>query len=50
MGISKKGEKKDSFARGVELVANQTIFAEGCRGELEHHYCSINFKVLFLRE
>eukprot|EP01016_Furgasonia_blochmanni_P001368 TRINITY_DN1051_c0_g1_i11.p1 TRINITY_DN1051_c0_g1~~TRINITY_DN1051_c0_g1_i11.p1 ORF type:complete len:609 (+),score=81.10 TRINITY_DN1051_c0_g1_i11:664-2490(+) len=34
MGISKKGEKKDSFARGVELIANQTIFAEGCRGSL----------------
>ena len=26
------GEFKDSFARGVALMAKQTLFAEGCRG------------------
>lgn len=33
-GITKKGEKSDAFTQGVELVAKQTIFAEGCRGSL----------------
>ena len=33
-GISKKGERTDAFTQGVELVARQTIFAEGCRGSL----------------
>ncbi|MDX1922018.1 MAG: electron transfer flavoprotein-ubiquinone oxidoreductase [Alphaproteobacteria bacterium] len=33
-GISKKGERTESFTAGVELVAKQTIFAEGCRGSL----------------
>lgn len=31
-GIAKNGEFKDSFARGVALMAKQTLFAEGCRG------------------
>jgi electron-transferring-flavoprotein dehydrogenase len=31
-GIAKDGSKKDSFARGMELRAKQTMFAEGCRG------------------
>jgi electron-transferring-flavoprotein dehydrogenase len=31
-GISKSGEKKDSYVRGVELHAKHTIFAEGSRG------------------
>jgi electron-transferring-flavoprotein dehydrogenase len=34
MGISKSGEIKDSFARGLELRAKQTILGEGCRGSL----------------
>lgn len=34
MGISKEGHKKDSYAPGVELIAKQTIFAEGCRGSI----------------
>lgn len=34
MGISKKGERKDTFAPGIELIAKQTIFSEGCRGSL----------------
>ena len=31
-GISKTGEKKDTFTRGIELLGKQTLFAEGCRG------------------
>lgn len=32
MGINKNGTPKPTFARGMELRARQTIFAEGCRG------------------
>ncbi|GBG30209.1 Electron transfer flavoprotein-ubiquinone oxidoreductase, mitochondrial [Hondaea fermentalgiana] len=32
MGISKAGEVKDTFMRGMELRAKQTVFAEGARG------------------
>jgi len=32
MGIAKDGSIKDTFTRGIELVARQTLFAEGCRG------------------
>ena len=32
VGISKTGETKDSFERGMELRASQTLFAEGARG------------------
>eukprot|EP00557_Chaetoceros_sp_GSL56_P008248 CAMPEP_0176499930 /NCGR_PEP_ID=MMETSP0200_2-20121128/13223_1 /TAXON_ID=947934 /ORGANISM="Chaetoceros sp., Strain GSL56" /LENGTH=574 /DNA_ID=CAMNT_0017898449 /DNA_START=448 /DNA_END=2172 /DNA_ORIENTATION=+ len=32
MGIDKSGKPKDTFERGVELHARQTIFAEGARG------------------
>lgn len=32
MGIGKDGKPKDSFSRGMELVAKQTLFAEGARG------------------
>lgn len=32
MGIDKSGKPKDTFERGVELYAKQTIFAEGARG------------------
>jgi electron-transferring-flavoprotein dehydrogenase len=31
-GIAKDGTEKASFARGVELLGKQTLFAEGCRG------------------
>lgn len=34
MGVSKKGEPKDSYTPGVELRAKYTVFAEGCRGHL----------------
>ena len=32
VGIAKDGSKKDSFERGIELHARQTMFAEGARG------------------
>jgi electron-transferring-flavoprotein dehydrogenase len=32
MGIDKEGHPKDTFCRGMELRAKQTIFAEGARG------------------
>ncbi len=34
MGIGKNGEPTDNFARGMELRATYTLFAEGCRGSL----------------
>jgi len=34
MGIGHNGEKKSSYAPGMELHAKYTIFAEGCRGHL----------------
>ena len=34
MGIGKNGEKTDSYMPGMDLLAKQTIFAEGCRGHL----------------
>lgn len=34
MGIGKDGEPTDNFQAGMELLAQQTIFAEGCRGSL----------------
>jgi electron-transferring-flavoprotein dehydrogenase len=32
VGINKDGTPKESFTRGIELIARQTIFGEGCRG------------------
>ena len=34
MGLSKIGEKNDSYMQGMELHAKFTLFAEGCRGHL----------------
>ena len=34
MGVGLDGEPKASYEPGVELLARQTIFAEGCRGSL----------------
>ena len=34
MGIGKDGEPTGNFARGMELRATYTLFAEGCRGSL----------------
>ncbi len=34
MGIGKDGQPTERFARGMELHAHQTVFAEGCRGSL----------------
>ncbi len=34
MGVSKEGEAKDTFTRGVELAAKYTLIGEGARGSL----------------
>ena len=34
MGVDKNGEPTDAFQPGMELHAQQTLFAEGCRGSL----------------
>jgi electron-transferring-flavoprotein dehydrogenase len=34
MGLGRKGEPTERFQPGVELLARQTLFAEGCRGSL----------------
>nr|VZI25715.1 unnamed protein product [Spirometra erinaceieuropaei] len=34
VGINKDGSPKDTFERGMEILATQTIFAEGCHGHL----------------
>lgn len=34
MGIGKDGEPTENYQPGVELVARQTLFGEGCRGSL----------------
>jgi electron-transferring-flavoprotein dehydrogenase len=40
MGIGKTGAPTDNFARGMELRATYTLFAEGCRGSLSKHLMS----------
>jgi electron-transferring-flavoprotein dehydrogenase len=34
MGIGRDGEPTERFTPGVELIARETLFAEGCRGSL----------------
>ena len=34
MGVSKDGNKKDTFEPGINLHGKVTVFAEGCRGHL----------------
>jgi len=34
IGFAKDGSMKDSFEPGIDILAKQTIFAEGCRGSL----------------
>jgi len=34
MGIGSDGEETENYEPGIELVAKQTLFAEGCRGSL----------------
>ena len=34
MGLDKNGDETEHFEKGIELLAQQTIFAEGCRGHL----------------
>lgn len=37
LGIDKQGNKTPQFQPGMHLHAKQTLFAEGCRGELSQH-------------
>ncbi len=37
MGVGRDGKPTDNFARGMELRATYTLFAEGCRGSLAKH-------------
>ena len=44
-GVAKDGSRKETYARGMELKARATLFAEGCRGSLSQvtsipHYAS----------
>jgi len=34
MGVAENGDEKEGYMPGMELLAKQTIFAEGCRGHL----------------
>ena len=34
MGVSREGEMKDSYTRGMELTGKYVVFAEGARGQL----------------
>lgn len=34
VGLTKEGEPKETFQRGMEIRAKQTVLAEGCRGSL----------------
>src|SRR5712692_9518385 len=34
MGIGRSGEPTERYTPGVELIARETLFAEGCRGSL----------------
>ena len=34
MGVDKQGNKKNTWAQGMDILAKQTIFAEGARGHL----------------
>lgn len=34
MGVAEDGSEQDGYMPGMELLAKQTIFAEGCRGHL----------------
>jgi electron-transferring-flavoprotein dehydrogenase len=34
MGLDKKGQRTDRYQQGIEILAKQTFFAEGCHGSL----------------
>ncbi|MCG8466227.1 MAG: electron transfer flavoprotein-ubiquinone oxidoreductase [Xanthomonadales bacterium] len=34
MGVSREGEQKDTYVEGIEIHAQVTVMAEGCRGHL----------------
>ncbi|CAM2793373.1 electron transfer flavoprotein-ubiquinone oxidoreductase [Legionella worsleiensis] len=37
VGIDKEGKKTNNFQPGMHLLAKQTLFAEGCRGQLSQY-------------
>lgn len=37
VGITKNGEKKESYSPGMAISADVTLLAEGCRGSLSEH-------------
>ena len=41
LGIGKDGQPTDNYARGMELRARYTLFAEGCRGSLSKQLMAI---------
>jgi electron-transferring-flavoprotein dehydrogenase len=43
-GIAKDGTRKDTYTPGIEIVARQTLLAEGCRGS-----CSVREFMNYLR-
>ncbi|MGV6852117.1 MAG: FAD-dependent oxidoreductase [bacterium] len=34
LGLNREGEQKDSYVQGIDITADMTIFAEGCRGQV----------------
>lgn len=40
VGIDKNGKETSNFLPGMKLLAQQTLFAEGCRGQLSQHLMS----------
>jgi electron-transferring-flavoprotein dehydrogenase len=46
MGIGKEGVPTHHYTQGIELLAKQTVFAEGCRGSLTKEL----FKKFYLRK
>ena len=40
MGLDKTGEKTTNYQPGMHLSAKQTLFSEGCRGQLSQHLIS----------
>ncbi|MGF1612670.1 MAG: 4Fe-4S dicluster domain-containing protein [Gammaproteobacteria bacterium] len=39
MGVDREGQPKPTYTPGVDLIAKQTLFAEGCRGSLTQTLC-----------
>lgn len=41
MGVNKHGEKLPTYQPGVDILAKQSLFAEGCRGSLAQQLISV---------